>query len=196
MKKSTVIITILVVLVGIVFFWYTGVYNKLVSMEETVTAQWGNVENQYQRRSDLIPNLVSTVKGYANHEQATLQGVVEARAKATSVSIDPTNMTEESMAQFQAAQGQVSSSLSRLLVSIEAYPDLKANQNFMDLQAQLEQTENRISVQRQRFNDVAQEYNALVRKFPNNMIANMSGFNTKPYFKSDAGAERAPEVQF
>ncbi len=196
MKKSLIVIIVLVALVAILFFWYTGVYNTLVKSDETVTAQWGNVENQYQRRSDLIPNLVATVKGYAAHEESTLEGVVQARAKATQVTIDPTNLNEQTMAQFQAAQGELSSALSRLLVSVEAYPDLKANQNFLDLQAQLEGTENRISTERTRFNEVARDYNTLIRKFPNNIIAGMSGFNAKPYFKSEAGAETAPKVQF
>lgn len=196
MKKSLIVIIVLVALAAIIFFWFTGAYNKMVVADEGVTAQWGNVENQYQRRSDLIPNLVATVKGYATHEQNTLQGVVEARAKATQVQIDPSNLTEESMARFQAAQGELSSALSRLLVSVEAYPDLKANQNFLDLQAQLEGTENRISTERTRFNDKANEYNQLIRKFPNNIVASMSGFDKKPYFKAEAGVEKAPTVEF
>ena len=196
MKKSLIVIIVLVALVAIVFFWYTGTYNKLVKSDEAVTAQWGNVENQYQRRTDLIPNIVATVKGYAQHEQGTLEGVINARAKATQVTIDPTNLNEQTMAQFQAAQGEVSSALSRLLVSVEQYPDLKANQNFMDLHAQLEGTENRIAYQREEFNKIAREYNTLVRKFPNNIIAGMSGFDAKPYFKAEAGAEQAPKIEF
>ena len=196
MKKGLIVIIALVALVAIVFFWYTATYNKLVKVDEAVTAQWGNVENQYQRRSDLIPNIVATVKAYAQHEQGTLEGVVNARAKATQVTIDPTNLNEQTMAQFQAAQGEVSSALSRLLVSVEQYPDLKANQNFMDLHAQLEGTENRIAYQREEFNKTAREYNTLVRKFPNNIIAGMSGFDVKPYFKAEAGAEQAPKVEF
>lgn len=196
MKKSLIVIIVLVALAAILFFWWQGTYNKMVAAEEPVNAQWGNVENQYQRRSDLIPNLVATVKGYATHEQSTLEGVIEARAKATQVTIDPTNLTEESMAQFQSAQGELSSALGRLLVSVEAYPDLKANQNFSDLQTQLEGTENRISTERTRFNDMAREYNVLLRKFPNNLIANISGFKAKPYFKADAGSEKAPKVEF
>ena len=196
MKKGLIAIIVLVVLVVIVFFWYTTTYNKLVKSDEAVTAQWSNVENQYQRRSDLIPNLVATVKGYAEHEQSTLEGVINARAKATQVTVDATNLNEQTMAQFQAAQGEVSSALSRLLVSVERYPDLKANQNFMDLQAQLEGTENRIAYQREEFNKVAREYNTLIRKFPNNIIAGMSGFIAKPYFKAEAGAEQAPKVEF
>ncbi len=196
MKKSLIVIIVLVAVVAIGFFWYTGTYNKLVKADETVTAQWGNVENQYQRRTDLIPNLVGTVKGYAEHEQSTLEGVINARAKATQVTIDPTNLNEQTMAQFQAAQGELSSALSRLLVSVERYPDLKANQNFLDLQAQLEGTENRIAYQREEFNKTAREYNTLIRKFPNNIIAGMSGFAAKPYFKAEAGSEKAPKVEF
>jgi len=196
MKKSLVVIIVLIALAGIIFLWYQGTYNSLVQADENVKSAWGNVENQYQRRSDLVPNLVATVKGYATHEATTLENVVNARAKATQMTIDPTNLNEETMAQFQAVQGELSSALSRLLVSVEAYPDLKANQNFLDLQAQLEGTENRIATERTRFNDVAQQYNTLVRKFPNNIIAGMSGFSVKPYFKSEAGAEKAPEVKF
>ena len=196
MKKSLIVIIVLVAIVVGIFFWYTGVYNKMVTADEIVTAQWGNVENQYQRRSDLIPNLVSTVKGYAAHEKSTLEGVVEARAKATQVTVDPTNITPEALAQFQSAQSNVSSALSRLLVSVEAYPDLKANENFKDLQIQLEGTENRIATARTRFNESAQEFNTLIRKFPNNVVANMSDFSVKPYFKADEGAEKAPKVEF
>ncbi|MCL1934005.1 MAG: LemA family protein [Candidatus Azobacteroides sp.] len=196
MKKSLIVIIVLLALAGIIFLWYQGAYNNLVKADENVKSVWGNVENQYQRRSDLIPNLVATVKGYATHEQTTLENVINARAKATQMTIDPTHLNEENMAQFQAVQGELSSALSRLLVNVEAYPDLKANQNFLDLQAQLEGTENRIAVERMRFNETAQEYNTLVRKFPNNIIAGMSGFSVKPYFKAEAGAEKAPEVKF
>ena len=196
MKKSIIAILVVVALVAMVFFWYKGVYNGMVQADEQVSAQWGNVENQYQRRSDLVPNLVATVKGYAEHEQSTLEGVISARAKATQTTIDASNLNEETMAQFQVAQGELSSALSRLLVSVERYPDLKANQNFLDLQAQLEGTENRIATERTRFNDVAREYNTQIRKFPNNIVANISGFTQKPYFKSEAGAEKAPEVKF
>lgn len=196
MKKSLIVILILVILAGGIFFWYKGTYNNLVKADEQVNAQWGNVENQYQRRSDLVPNLVATVKGYAQHEQNTLENVINARAKATQVTIDPTNLNEQTMAQFQQAQGELGSAISRLLVSVEAYPDLKANENFRDLQAQLESTENRIATERTRFNDAALNYNNLVRRFPNNIIANISGFTQKPYFKAQAGADTAPEVQF
>jgi len=196
MKKSLIPMIVLIVVVGIIFLWYQGAYNGMVQADENVKSAWGNVENQYQRRSDLVPNLVATVKGYATHEETTLENVTAARAKATQTTIDPTKLTEENMAQFQAAQGELSSALSRLLVSVEAYPDLKANQNFLDLQAQLEGTENRIATERTRFNDIAQQYNTLIRRFPNNIIAGMSGFSVKPYFKSEAGAEKAPEVKF
>ena len=196
MKKSLIVIIGLVVLIGIIFLWYQGIYNGLVQTDEKVKSAWGNVENQYQRRSDLIPNLVATVKGYATHEATTLENVINARAKATQMTIDPTNLNEETLAQFQAVQGELSSALNRLLVNVEAYPDLKANQNFLDLQAQLEGTENRIATERMRFNETAQEYNTLVRKFPNNIVAGMSGFSVKPYFKAEAGSEKAPEVKF
>ena len=196
MKKSLIAIISIVAILGILFFWYKGVYNGLVTADEQVSKQWANVENQYQRRLDLVPNLVATVKGYAEHEQSTLEGVIQARAKATQLTVDASKLNEETMAQFQAAQGELSSALSRLLVSVERYPDLKANQNFLDLQVQLEGTENRIATERTRFNDAAQEYNTKVRKFPNNIVASISGFTQKPYFKSEAGAEKAPQVQF
>ena len=196
MKKSLIAIISIVAILGILFFWYKGVYNGLVTADEQVSKQWANVENQYQRRLDLVPNLVATVKGYAEHEQSTLEGVIQARAKATQLTVDASKLNEETMAQFQAAQGELSSALSRLLVSVERYPDLKANQNFLDLQVQLEGTENRIATERTRFNDAAQVYNTKVRKFPNNIVASISGFTQKPYFKSEAGAEKAPQVQF
>ncbi|MCC8154091.1 MAG: LemA family protein [Tannerellaceae bacterium] len=187
-------VIILLVVIGYSFF--KGRYNTMVTQKESVKTAWRQVENQYQRRLDLIPNLVNTVKGYATHEQETLQGVVEARAKASSVNINPENLTEESLRQFQNAQSEVSSALSRLLVTVERYPDLKANQNFLELQAQLEGTENRIAVARQRYNEVAQEYNTYIRTFPTNIIAGMFGFTPKAYFTADAGAERAPTVEF
>ena len=196
MKKSFVIIIVLAALIGIVFFWYAGTYNNLVRADEAVTAQWGNVESQYQRRSDLIPNLVSSVKGYAAHEEKTLTEVVEARAKATQTTVDPSNMTSEALAKYQAAQSGVGAALNRLLMTVENYPDLKANQNFMDLQAQLEGTENRIATERMRFNDEAKNFNTLMRKFPASIVANMAGFLVKPYFKSEEGAEKAPKVEF
>ncbi|MDR0412687.1 MAG: LemA family protein [Dysgonamonadaceae bacterium] len=196
MKKSMIVLSAILVATAILFFWYKGVFNGLVSAEEQLKAQWGNVENQYQRRTDLVPNLVATVKGYAGHEQRTLESVIEARAKATQVTLDPTNLNEQTMAQFQQVQGELGSAINRLLVSVEAYPDLKANENFRDLQAQLEGTENRIATERTRFNDAAQSYNRLVRRFPNNLVAGMSGFTQKPYFKSQEGADKAPEVLF
>lgn len=171
-------------------------YNTMVSQDENVKAKWAQVENVYQRRADLIPNLVTTVKGAANFEKETLTQVVEARAKATSVVIDPSNLTPEAIAQFQAAQGALTGSLSRLMATVEAYPELKANQNFLELQAQLEGTENRITVERRAFNEATQEYNTTVRSFPNNLMAGIFGFKQKGLFKADAGAEKVPEVQF
>ncbi|HQS50728.1 MAG: LemA family protein [Sphingobacteriales bacterium 17-39-43] len=171
-------------------------YNSMVKLDEQVTSQWAQVENVYQRRVDLIPNLVSTVKGAANFEKETLTQVIEARAKATSVNVDPTKLTPESISQFQAAQGQLSQSLGRLLATVEAYPELKANQNFLELQAQLEGTENRITVERQKFNTVTQEYNSTIRTFPNNLTAGMFGFKAKGYFQAEAGANKAPKVAF
>ena len=171
-------------------------YNSIVEAEEGVNAQWAKVENQYQRRADLIPNLVNTVKGYAAHEKETLEGVVNARAEATKTTIDPSNLTEESLKKFQSAQGELGNALSRLMLVLERYPDLKANQNFMELQAQLEGTENRISVERKRFNEVAQSYNTYIRQFPNNILSGMFGFQSKAYFAAKSGAEKAPKVEF
>ena len=171
-------------------------YNTMVEKRESVDAQWAQVENVYQRRADLIPNLVNTVKGYAAHEQETLQGVVEARSKATSVNVNAENMTEASMKQFQQAQEGLSSALSRLMVVVEKYPDLKANQNFLDLQSQLEGTENRITVERMKFNETTRSYNTYIAKFPKNLIASMFSFEKKPYFEASAGASEAPKVEF
>jgi len=171
-------------------------YNKMVELDEAVTAQWSQVENVYQRRADLIPNLVNTVKGYAEHEQETLTGVIEARSKATSVNINPENLTQESLQQFQQAQDGLSSALSRLMVVVERYPDLKANQNFMALQAQLEGTENRITVERMKFNQAAQTLNTYIRRFPQLLFANLFGFEKRNYFEAAEGTEKAPEVQF
>jgi len=171
-------------------------YNAMVSKQEACEGQWANVENAYQRRADLIPNLVNTVKGAANFEQETLTKVIEARAKATSVTIDPANLTPENIAKFDEAQSQLSGALSRLLVSVERYPELKANQNFLELQAQLEGTENRIAVERKKFNDNVQEFNAYIRKFPQVIYSGWFGFEKKGYFKSAAGADKAPEVKF
>jgi LemA protein len=176
--------------------WGVKVYNGMVTMGESVTSQWGNVETQYQRRLDLIPNFENTVKGAANFEQQTLTQVIEARAKATSVTIDPKNLNEQSMAQFQQAQGQVSSELARLMVVVEQYPQLKATQNFRDLQVELEGTENRISTERRKFNEVALTYNTYIKRFPQNFIAGMFSFQVKPYFKSVEDADKAPVVKF
>ncbi|GAP67612.1 uncharacterized conserved protein [Bacteroidales bacterium 6E] len=178
-------------------FLFTGCgYNTMVEMDEAVTSQWSQVENVYQRRADLIPNLVATVKGYAEHEQETLTGVIEARSQATSIKVDPSNLTPEAIQQFQQAQDGVSSALSRLLVVVESYPDLKANQNFLDLQAQLEGTENRITVERMKFNETTQSYNAYIRKFPALLTAKIFGFKTRAYFEAAEGAKTAPQVQF
>lgn len=195
-KKSTIIIIVVIVVIILLFSWVKGTYNGLVSKEEAVNSQWAQVENVYQRRSDLIPNLVATVKGYAEHEQKVLTDVVEARAKATSINLNADNMTPENMQAFQNAQEQLSGALSRLLVTVEKYPDLKANQNFLELQAQLEGTENRITVERQKFNNTAKEYNQSIRHFPANIFANMFGFEKIAYFEAQQGAEVAPKVEF
>lgn len=171
-------------------------YNTMVDKSEAVDASWAQVENVYQRRADLIPNLVNTVKGYAEHEKETLQGVIEARSKATSVNINADNLNQASLAQFQQAQDGLSSALSKLMVVMERYPDLKANQNFMDLQAQLEGTENRIAVERKKFNEATQGYNAYIKKFPRVIYASWFDFEKKPYFKAEAGSEKAPKVEF
>lgn len=196
MNKGTIVGLSVLGFFVIIFLWGMGQYNGMVTADETVGKSWANVESQYQRRSDLIPNLVSTVKGYAVHEQGTLTAVIEARAKATQTTIDPTNLTAESMAKYQAAQSQVGSALNRLLVTVEQYPNLKANQNFLELQAQLEGTENRISVERQRFNEAAQGFNIIIRKFPKNIIASTFGFDKKAYFEAEESAAKAPEVKF
>ncbi|MEJ8758415.1 LemA family protein [Pontibacter sp. H259] len=171
-------------------------YNEMVAKDENVEAAWANVQNAYQRRADLIPNLVNTVKGAANFEQETLTRVIEARAKATSMNISADNLTPENIQKFQQAQGELSGALSRLLVTVEQYPDLKANQNFLELQAQLEGTENRISVERRKFNETVQDYNSYIRSFPRNIIAGWFDFEKKGYFEADAGAQKAPNVQF
>lgn len=171
-------------------------YNTMVQKDETVESQWANVQNAYQRRADLIPNLVNTVKGAANFEQETLTQVIEARAKATSVNISPDNLTPENIQRFQQAQGELSGALSRLLVTVEKYPELKANQNFLELQAQLEGTENRIAVERRKFNETVQDYNSYIRSFPRNIVAGMFDFEKKGYFEAEAGAQQAPTVEF
>lgn len=193
-KKKTLWIVIAVV--AILVIWSVRIYNGLVSKEEGVNAQWGNVETVYQRRADLIPNLVATVKGYADFEQETLTQVIEARANATSVNIDPSNLTPENLAQFQAAQGELSSALSRLLVTVERYPELKANQNFLELQAQLEGTENRISVERRKYNEIARDFNAAIRRIPTKFFAGMAGMEQRGYFEAAEGADATPQVVF
>ena len=194
--KKWIVIGVVLLVVFIIYKSFVGTYNNMIGQEEQVNQQWAQVENVYQRRADLIPNLVNTVKGYADFEQETLTGVIEARAKATSVNINPQNMDANNLQQFQQAQDGLSSALSRLMVVVERYPDLKANQNFLDLQAQLEGSENRISVERKKFNESVQGYNTYIRKFPNSVIANMSGFDQKGYFEAIAGAETAPVVTF
>lgn len=194
MKKSSIIIAIAAVV--IIAGWAVSGYNGMVTSEENVNTQWSNVETQYQRRADLIPNLVNTVKGYATHEQSTLESVMEARSKATQVTVDPSNLTAEKLQEFQQAQGEISSALGRLLAITENYPDLKANQNFLELQAQLEGTENRINVARKNFNEAAQEFNTTIRRFPKNIIAGIFGFERRAYFEAAEGAETAPSVQF
>lgn len=196
--KRGLIIT-LIVLAVLAFFGYSffkNTYNSMVDKEEALTSAWAQVENQYQRRADLIPNLVNTVRGYADFEQETLTGVIEARSKATSVQVNPENLDPAQIAQFQQAQDGLSSALGRLLVVVERYPDLKANEQFMQLQVQLEGTENRISVERMRFNESVQGYNTYIRRFPNSIIAGISGFERKGYFEAREGAEEAPEVVF
>jgi LemA protein len=196
MKKFLIPILIIAVVGIFVYTKAVGTYNQFVQTEEQINGQWAEVQTQYQRRADLIPNLVNTVKGYAEFEQETLTGVIEARSKATSMTIDPTNLTPEKLAEFQQAQDQLSGALSRLLVTVEKYPDLKANQNFLELQAQLEGTENRIAVARRNFNESVVTYNANIRTFPNNIFAGWYGFETKGTFQASAGAENAPTVQF
>lgn len=193
MKKSTIII---LVILAVILLWGVTAYNNLVSKEENVNQQWSNVETQYQRRADLIPNLVSTVKGYASHESETLQGVVEARSKATQITVSGSDLTPEKMAEYQKAQGAVSSALGKLLAIAENYPDLKANQNFLELQAQLEGSDNRISVARINYNNAAKDFNTTIRRFPNNILAGVCGFDKCTYFEAAEGAEQAPQVEF
>ncbi|MDP2888729.1 MAG: LemA family protein [Bacteroidota bacterium] len=196
MKKTWIILAVIAVLLLVAYSSVKNSYNSMVSMEEGVTAQWSQVENVYQRRADLIPNLVNTVKGYADFEKETLTQVIEARAKATQVTVDPTKLDAQSIQSFQNAQSGLSSALGRLMVVVEKYPELKANLGFLDLQAQLEGTENRITVERMKFNESAQAYNTFIRTFPKNIFAGMFGFEKKAYFEAEAGAEKAPEVQF
>ena len=196
MKKSWIIFGVVGLLIILMVFSIMGSYNNMVTKDESVSGAWSQVENVYQRRADLIPNLVNTVKGYATHERETLEGVVNARAKATSTTIDPSKLNAESIKQFTAAQDGLSSALSKLMVVVERYPDLKANQNFLELQAQLEGTENRITVERQKFNETAKDFNTYIRKFPKNIWAGIFGFEKKDYFEATAGAEVAPKVEF
>lgn len=196
MKKSIIVIGILGLLILWLVFSAIGSYNSMVAKDEAVTGQWAQVENVYQRRADLIPNLVNTVKGYAAHEKETLEGVVNARAKATSTTINADNLDAASLQKFQAAQDGLSSALSRLMVVVEKYPDLKANQNFLELQAQLEGTENRIANERMKFNETAKDFNTYIRKFPKNIYAGMFGFEKRAYFESTEGADVAPTVEF
>ena len=191
---TTWIVVLGVLALGII--WGIGRYNAIITAEEEVNTAWAQVETQYQRRADLIPNLVETVKGYAAHESATLESVVAARAKATQVVVDPTHATEEQIAAFQVAQGELSQALGRLIAISENYPDLKANQNFNNLQSQLEGTENRINVARNNFNEIARQFNTLIRRFPTNIVANLMGAEKRPYFEAATGADRAYQVQF
>ena len=197
MKKGCLIAIVAAVAIVLACFgWVKSTYNGFVQQQEGVEAAWAQVENVYQRRADLIPNLVATVKGYAKHEQETLDKVVSARAKATQITVDPTNLTAESLKKYQEAQGELGSALGKLLAITENYPDLKANENFLQLQAQLEGTENRITVERKTFNEVAQTYNSAIRQFPGNILAGMFGFERRPYFEAESGAEKAPKVEF
>jgi len=196
MKKTWIIIAVIVILLIIIYSAIKGTYNGMVTKGEDVNAQWGNVENVYQRRADLIPNLVNTVKGYATHERETLTGVIEARAKATSVTLKAEDLNSANLQKFQEAQSGLSSALAKLMVVVERYPDLKANQNFLELQAQLEGTENRIAVERRKFNEVARDYNVFIKSFPKNIFAGMFGFESKPYFEAEKGSDKAPKVEF
>ena len=196
MKKSWIVIIVLLLIVMIGGCMSCNVQRTLVTQEENVKSKWGEVQNQYQRRSDLIPNLVATVKGAANFEKSTLEAVINARAKATSIQVNPENLTPEKLREFQGAQGELSQALGRLMVVSERYPELKANQNFLTLQDQIEGTENRITVSRKNFNDAVQEFNTTARVFPNNIFAGMLGFERKGMFEAEKGAEKAPQVQF
>ena len=196
MKKGCIGLIVLAIIAIALFGWVKSTYNGLVGSQESVETAWAQVENVYQRRADLIPNLVETVKGYAKHEQETLEGVIQARANATKVTIDPANMTPEDLQKYQSAQGEITNALSRLIAVSESYPDLKANQNFLELQNQLDGTENRIAVERNKFNEVAREYNTKRRTFPTNIIASIFNFGDKPYFQAQEGADKAPKVDF
>ncbi len=196
MKKSVLTIVIFVAVIAIAILWLASGYNNMVSAQEEVTTRWSNVESQYQRRADLIPNLVNTVKGYAEHESSTLEAVVAARNNASSIKIDPSEMTPEQFAEYQKAQNEVGGAIGRLLAVAENYPDLKANRNFLELQEQLEGTENRIQYARREYNEGVQVYNTMVRRFPNNIVANIFGFDKMSKFGAAEGAEVAPTVEF
>lgn len=196
MKSKFIVIGVVIVAILIIVGMCVSSYNSMVSKDEAVSSQWGNVQNAYQRRSELIPNLVGTVKGYAAHEQQTLTQVIEARAKATQINLSADQLTEENLQKYQQAQGQLSQALGRLMLVKEQYPELKANQNFMALQDELTGTENRISTERNKFNEMARDYNAYIRSFPKNIIASMSGFDKKSYFQADQAAQSAPKVEF
>lgn len=196
MNKRLITILIIVVVLFLIYNFFAGKYNQMVVLDEDVNTEWANVETQYQRRYDLIPNLVNTVKGFAEQEKEVLTQVTEARAKASSIQIDPSNLDAQAMQNFANAQSNLNSALSRLLVTVERYPDLKSNQNFLELQAQLEGTENRISVSRTRYNEKTKTYNTYIRKFPNTILAGMFGFERKPLYEATEGAEEAPTVQF
>lgn len=196
MKKKFIPIIIVAAVIVILVAWAVSAYNGLVVKDENCSKQWSKVESQYQRRMDLIPTLVNTVKGYASHEEATLLKVIEARNQASQVKVDAENMTQEQLNEFQKSQENLSSAIRGLNIVVEQYPDLKANQNFLELQSQLEGTENRIAVERQRYSDVVNEYNTSVRRFPNSIFASIFGFDKKPYFEAQTGAENAPKVEF
>ena len=196
MKKTTIILIAIVVVLFLMISSAVGKYNNMVTLEEGVDASWAQVENVYQRRADLIPNLVATVKGVAEFEKETFTAVAEARSKVSNVNLEGITNNPQAMQQFQQSQGQLSGALSKLMVVVERYPDLKANQNFLDLQTQLEGTENRISVERNRFNKAAQGYNTIIRRFPGSIYAGMFGFDRKAYFEAEAGSEVAPAVEF
>jgi LemA protein len=196
MKKGLVILLAVGAVLAGLFFWFQGNYNNMVKMDEGVQAAWSQVENVYQRRADLIPNLVATVKGYAAHEQQTLEGVISARSKATQITVDAENLTPDELAKYQKAQGELGAALGKLLAITENYPELKANENFLSLQSQLEGTENRIAVERKKYNETARNYNTEIRQFPKNIVAGMFGFDKKPYFEAQEGAQQAPVVAF
>ncbi len=196
LNRTKLLLIIVTAVVAIMVLWVVNSYNRMVTAQEAVTTEWANVESQYQRRADLIPNLVATVKGYAAHESETLEAVVEARAKATQTTLDVNNFSRKEFEEYQVAQGELNSALGRLMMITENYPDLKANQNFRDLQEQLEGTENRIQVSRQGYNAKAQAYNTMIRRFPNNIFSSMFGFELVAYFKADAEAAKAPQVLF